>query len=344
MRPPNSVLSLVRYAHHLPPKALYAFAGGASRSDEGAVLDPTLAALLALKDKLRLPRFDEMSPAEARRQFSDDAGVLRPAPEPMADVEDRTIPGPGGSLRLRVYRPSRSANLPVVMYLHGGGFVLGDLDSHDGICRRIARGASAIVVAVDYRLAPEHPYPAPLDDAEAAFDWLTENVETLGGDAERVAISGDSAGANLATAVCRRLRDKGRRLPKAQILVYPCTDLTRSHTSIKTFASGYYLDRRMLDWFMDHYIADEERQTEADASPLFSDDLTYLPATAVVTAGFDPLRDEGAAYARSLRDSGVDVRYRCEDSMVHGFLNMAALAPTCDAALTRVVRDIRDLL
>ncbi len=344
VRPPNSVLSVVRYAFRLPPKALYAFAGGAARSDEGAVLDPAVAALLALSDKLRMPSFVQMTPAQARQRLRDDTALVKPRSEPMADVEDRSIPGPAGQLRIRIYRPSRSANLPVVMYLHGGGFVVGDLESHDAICRRIARGASAIVVAVDYRLAPENPYPAAVDDAEAAFIWITENVESLGGDPERVAVAGDSAGANLATATCRRLRDVGRRLPKAQILAYPATDLTRSHTSIKTFASGYYLDRPTLDWFMDHYIADDEQLTEPDASPLFSDDLTYLPATSLVTAGFDPLRDEGAAYARALRDSGVDVRYRCEDSMVHGFMNMAGLAPTCDAALERVVRDVRELI
>jgi acetyl esterase len=344
VRPPNSVLALTRLAFRLPERALRAFAGKTPHADDGTPIDPVVGALLAMSERAGFPKTFELSVAEARQRTLDDSALVGPPPEPMASVEDRFIPGPGGSIRVRVYRPSSVLGAPLLVYLHGGGFVLGDLDSHDVVCRRIARVAGCVVVAVHYRRAPEDRYPAAAEDAEAALAFVLSHAESFGGDPTRVGVAGDSAGGNLSTVACRRLRDRGAPLPKAQVLIYPATDFTSSMDSHRRFASGFFLEEKSIDWFRNHYLPNVDSWKQPDASPYFAEDVSGLPPAVVVTAGFDPLLDEGKAYADRLREAGVDVRYRCESALVHAFINMAGLSPGCSDALDRIAHDAAEML
>jgi acetyl esterase len=343
MRPPDSILALTRLLFRLPTPALYALAGGVAKNDRGASLDPQIAAMLAMVEKLGFEKTPELGPERARAQTRDDSALAGPPRVSMAVVEDRFIPGPAGSLRTRLYRPRATGPMPTMVYLHGGGFVIGDLESHDGVCRRIAAASGCAVLAVDYRLAPEHRYPAAVDDAEAAFRWVAEHPDAIGADPARLGIGGDSAGGNLAAVVARRLRDGGGPAPRMQLLIYPVTDMTMSQPSIETFARGYYLERSQMDWFLEQYVP-PERIREPDASPLFVDDLSGLSPAIVVTAGFDPLRDEGEAYAERLREAGVSVRARCEAGLIHPFVSLAGISRESSAALDRIGRDVGELL
>jgi acetyl esterase len=293
-----------------------------------------------------MPKTWELPPEAARRQMRKDAPLVAPTSRPLARVEDRSVPGPAGSIAVRVYVPeARAQPLPMLVFLHGGGFVIGDLDTHDALCRRIADVSRCIVVAVDYRLAPEHRYPAAVDDAEAAFSFVRANAESFGGDPLRVGIGGDSAGGNLSAVVSRRLRDRGAPLPKAQLLVYPATDLTMSRPSIQTFARGFFLERATMDYFIGHYLASREQEArESDASPLFTEDLRGLPPAIVRTAGFDPLRDEGDELAARLRDAGVHVDHECHETLVHGFASMGGASRPSLAALDAMSRALGALL
>jgi acetyl esterase len=344
VRPPNSLLVLTRLAFRLPERALRAFAGETPRADDGTPIDPVLGAMLAMTERAGFPKTYERSVAEAREGALDDAALVSPPPEPMASVEDRFIPGPAGSIRVRVYRPSSTPNAPLLVYLHGGGFVICDLESHDPVCRRIAKVAGCVVVAVHYRLAPEHRFPAAAEDAEAAVAFALSNAESFGGDPTRVGVAGDSAGGNLATVACRRLRDRGAPVPKAQVLIYPATDFTSSMDSHRRYASGFFLEEKSIDWFRNNYVPDVDTWKEPDASPYFAEDVSGLPPAVLVTAGFDPLLDEGKAYADRLHEAGVDVRYRCESALIHGFVNMAGISPACSDALDRIAHDAAELL
>ncbi len=344
VRPPNSLLSLARLAFRLPDGALRAFAGETPHADDGTPLDAALGAMLALMRRLDFPKSFERSVAEARAGTAEDVAIASAPPEAMASVEDRFIPGPAGTIHVRCYRPTLAPKAPALVYLHGGGFVIGDLDSHDAVCRRIAKLAGCVIVAVHYRLAPEDPYPAAVEDAEAALEFVMSHAESFGGDPAHVAVAGDSAGGCLATVACRRLRDRGSPLPVAQVLIYPAIDFTKSMDSHRRYASGFNLEEKSIDWYRDHYLPNAARWKEPDASPLFTEDLSGLPKAVVVTAGFDPLLDEGAAYADKLRDAGVEVRYRCESALIHGFVNMAGLSAGCADALDRVARDVGDAL
>lgn len=331
----------------LPERALAVLAGPPRIGDRGVALDPALALLVRLADGLGFPKTSDLTPEAARAQTANDAALVSPPARPPARIEDRHIPGPAGRMmRIRAYVPERGRALPVIVYLHGGGFVIGGIETHDGVCRRIAQMSRSIVVSVDYRLAPEHRYPKAVDDAEAAFRWIAARADRLGGDPARVGIAGDSAGGNLAAVVCRRLRDTDAPVrPKAQLLIYPATDMTMSHPSIATFARGFYLERTTIDWFLDRYLEHREREArEVDASPLFVDDLAGLPPAVVVTAGFDPLRDEGDAYAARLADANVPVAHTCEATMLHGFASMAGVSRPALAALDEMSRRMGALL
>jgi acetyl esterase len=240
-------------------------------------------------------------------------------------VGERVAPGPQGPIRVRVYRSLHTAGpLPVIVYYHGGGWVVGDLESHDASCRMLARHSGCVVVAVDYRLAPEHPFPEPVLDAIAAYRWVRESAEKMGGIRTAVAVMGDSAGGNIAAAVCLATREEGPS-PIAQALVYPATDLRMRQPSVKTFASGFFLEERDMQWYVAHYLPDPRRVTDPLASPLLADDLTRLPPASIWTAGFDPLRDEGRAYAARLADSAVPTTHRCLDDQIHGFFGLGVL-------------------
>lgn len=257
------------------------------------------------------------------------------------EVEARQIPGATGPLRALVFRPLGESNeLPVLVYFHGGGFVIGSATSHANVCRLLAVRARCVVVSVEYRLAPEHRFPAAVDDVTAAFRHVREHARSFGGRSDRVALGGDSAGGNLATVTCLALRDAGEAPPLLQALIYPCTDCRRGHASHELFAAGYFLDRPKLDWFMGHYLEEPAHVADPRASPLLASRLDGLPLALVVTAGFDPLRDEAIEYVERLRDAKVPVEYRCAERLIHGFFNMGGAIP----AARETVIDFADLL
>ncbi|WP_175719186.1 alpha/beta hydrolase [Burkholderia anthina] len=287
----------------------------------------------------------QSAPEEARVLMQHLARAVR-TPEAVVDmhsVEDLTVPGAAGSLRARLYRPTRERHLPTVVYLHGGGFVIGDLDTHDNICRELARGAHAVVVSVDYRLAPEHRYPAAADDAVAATKWVIANAGELGGN-DVVAVAGDSAGGNLAAVVTQQLHAEGISL-SAQFLIYPAVAQARAgFPSFTENGEGYLLDLETIAWFDRHYVLDGTDREEARLAPIEAKDLAGLPPAVILTAEFDPLRDEGEAYGRSLHASGVKVEtIRC-DGMLHGFFDMGAISPGAQTWIDKGIERFRTML
>lgn len=325
----------------MPERALRLLAGPEKRNDRGALLDLQTQALLRLSEILRFPKTYEQTPEQARRSTVYNARLVDPSPPDVARTRNAFLQGPDGPIPLRIYWPRITPDpLPVLVYYHGGGFVVGNLDSHDGVCRTLSRGGDCIVVSVDYRLAPEHRFPAAVEDSVAAFEHVVGTAADLGGDPARVAVGGDSAGGNLAAVVCHRQRDRGGARPCFQLLIYPATDLTRSMESHRLFAHGYYLDQPTKDWFVDHYLRGPEDERNPDGSPLFAERFDDLPPALVVTAGFDPLRDEGEAYAAKLRHAGVEVREQREGTLVHGFVNMAVLRQCADAR-EQIARTLR---
>jgi acetyl esterase len=241
-------------------------------------------------------------------------------------VTERRIPGPAGDLAVRIYRRmGQTEPVPAIVYLHGGGWVVGDLDTHDGSCRLLAHESECVVVAVDYRLAPEHPFPAAIDDAVAAYRWVHHHAAELGTEPGRVGVMGDSAGGNLAAVVAQVTRDTDVPAPTAQCLVYPATDALLREASHELFGEGFFLTRAGIEWYRSKYLPDPTDWDSPLASPIEAPDLSGLCPALVVTAGFDPLRDEGRRYAERLEQAGVPVRYRCYDDMVHGFFGMGVL-------------------
>ncbi|MBN4049437.1 alpha/beta hydrolase [bacterium AH-315-N03] len=305
-----------------------AVAGRPPRNDRGVLLDSDIHVVLALAERAAGPTPDELGPERARAEMRKTRWLVDLPNERLHRVEDRWIEGPGGPLALRVYTPRGGPDrLPALVYYHGGGFVLGDLESHDKSCRHLARHAGVVVVAVDYRLAPEHPFPAASDDACAAFRWVYDNADELQIRRDRIAVGGDSAGGNLAAVVCQQMRNEAHPMPAFQLLIYPATDLTRSAESHSTFAEGYLLTRQMIDWFMANYLTEPSQERDPRGSPLVTADLAGLPPAYVAVAGFDPLRDEGEAYAQALMGAGVPTTLRCYGSMVHGFYGLCGLVP-----------------
>lgn len=249
---------------------------------------------------------------------------FRAAPAPMAEVNDLRFDGPGGTVHLRRYLPHTSQEaLPVILYFHGGGWVFGGLDSHDHVTRLLAKKSGAIVIAVDYRLAPEHRYPAAIDDAWAALLWVHANAAKLGIDPNRIAVAGDSAGGNLAAALTLRARDQKGPHILAQALIYPVTDMTtQERDSYRNYANGFFLTRDRMTWFIDQYVPDSLLRHNAYASPLLAKDHRALPQAIILTAEFDPLRDEGTAYAAALRRADVPTELHNVPGVLHGFVSL----------------------
>ena len=287
-------------------------------------LDPEAKMLLEQLTAVVRP-FDELSVAEARAAIA----ILSAAAgegEAVARVENRTVPGPRGEIPVRVYTPDGRAPFPMLVYYHGGGWVIGSLETHDGLCRHLANAAGAVVVSVDYRLAPEHPFPASGEDAYAATRWVAANAAVIGGDAKRIAVGGDSAGGNLAAVVPLMARDRGGPPLVFQLLVYPVTDTPSANTaSYRENAEGYFLTAKMMHWFWNHYCGKNPDLSDPYLCPLRAKDLKRLPPALVVTAEFDPLRDEGEAYAARLREAGVPVTSKRYPGMIHGFFGMGTL-------------------
>lgn len=281
---------------------------------------------------LGVPPVEEQTPEQARAAFEAGTAAVFGPYEPVAERHDRRIPGRSGDIPVRVYRPHGAAPLPVLAYYHGGGWVLGGLDTHEGICRALANRARCLVVAVDYRLAPEHRFPAAVEDAWAAVEWLSANAAEIGGDPGRLAVGGDSSGGNLAAVVALRARDRGIRLA-FQLLVYPVTDHDLNTASYLANADGYGLRREAMRWFWEQYLGDPAQGSLPDASPLRAANLAGAARALVLTCEYDPLRDEGEAYAERLRRAGVPVAISSYEGMIHGFFRMPAVIDAATLAL-----------
>ncbi|MBF7729737.1 alpha/beta hydrolase [Pseudomonas sp. N040] len=302
------------------------------------------AAVIAKLAELQEYSSDNPSIADTRASRRAAIGFFTAPPAQVAEVRNLSIPGPGGPLPVRIYLPQHSATaLPIILYFHGGGWVVGDLDSHDNLCRTLAVKTAAVVVSVDYRLAPEHAFPAALDDADAALRWVAENARTFNGDAARIAVAGDSAGGNLAAALSLLERDRqGLRL-SAQVLIYPAVDLSNlDRQSSLDFAEGYFLTRARMAWFIEQYVPQAQQRHEQLASPLLASSHAALPPALTITAGFDPLRDEGEAYATALAEAGVASRQQRFEGVLHGFVSMDRWFPEADQATDLIAGFLRE--
>ncbi len=310
-------------------------------------LDPQARAVIDLVISSGRPAYHQLSPKDARQLFRETRPASTPTPPRIGMVRDLTADGPLGPIPLRVYRPAgvpASTPLAVLVFFHGGGWVIGDLETHDVLCRQLTAGSGVSVVSVDYRLAPEHKFPAAVDDAWAATRWVVAHAGELAVDASRLAVGGDSAGGNLAAVVALLARDKGAPAIAVQVLIYPVTDLVGETRSYRDFAEGYLLTREGMRWFIAHYLTAEAEAADWRASPIRAQSLAGLPAALIVTAGFDPLRDEGEAYAERLRDAGVRVDSVCYGGMIHGFVPMGRLLDTAGRAISLIAGSLSQAL
>lgn len=262
---------------------------------------------------------------------------------PIHEVSNALLPGPGGDIPIRIYQPQGDGPFGILVYFHGGGWVIGDLDTADAVCREIATLAEVIVVSVDYRLAPEHVYPAAVQDSYAALQWVNDNLETLQGNG-KIGVGGESAGANLAAVVAQQSRDRGGPPIAFQCLLYPVTDAEMSRPSYSENGSGYLLETTTMEWFWDTYCPDLEQRLNADASPLRAKNLADLPPALVVTAEFDPLRDEGNAYAHALQAAGNSATLMCCEGLVHDFFSTAAVFGCSRGPFEKTINALREHL
>ena len=289
---------------------------------------------------LGLPPIDKISPAEARRQYRDVRATLRPPAPSLLDVRDLNANGKGGPIPLRLYRPADGV-LPAFVFFHGGGWVVGDLDTHDVVCRQIARDAGVVVIAVDYRLAPEHPFPAASDDAWSATTWIAAHADELGIDAARMAVGGDSAGGGLAAVVALMARDSRTLRLAFQMLVYPVVDLRAESASYSKYAEGFLLTRAAMKWYITQYAPTPQAVNDWHASPLLAPWVHGVAPALIITAELDPLIDEGEAYARRLRGARVPVDYQVVPGMVHGFLTMGGKVDAANHSIDVIASALR---
>jgi len=301
------------------------------------MLHPQARALLDLIAQRGLPPMQDLPPVEARAFYRDRRALTQPEPPAVAEIAELSAEGPHGPIPLRFYRPTlRSddpAATPVLVYFHGGGWTIGDLDTHDVLCRQLANGSRCAVVSVDYRMGPEHRFPAAVDDCLAATYWVRRHADTLGVDAARLAVGGDSAGGNLAAVVALLAREAGNLPIAYQLLIYPATDMRCGHDSHAANGRGYLLETPTIAYYKGNYIDDPAHDLDWRASPLLHPDLAKLPPALVLTAGFDPLRDEGLAYADALVAAGSSATYLCFDRQIHGFITMGKLLDEANAAV-----------
>lgn len=313
------------------------------------MIDPQARALLRMIEAKGFAPMTSQTPTEARATYLERRWATQAEPTAVARAQDHTVTANGISFTVREYQPlkrqplahatdvaSGLANgtpLPALVYLHGGGWVIGDLETHDVLCRSLCNESGMVMVSVDYRLAPEHVFPAAFDDAVAAFNWVAANAAALGIDTARIAIGGDSAGGNLAAAAALALRGKTVS-PRFQLLIYPATDMRRIAPSHTTNGEGYLLTSAVMNWFGHHYVPQREDDTDWRASPLLAESLTGAPPAFVLTAGFDPLRDEGLQYADALSAAGVATEYICFERQIHGFITMGRALREANTAVT----------
>jgi acetyl esterase len=308
-------------------------------------LDSDAERVLEMVRQSGRPPYETLTPPEARALFLAAREVLAPEPALVAETRELSAPGENGAqIPLRLYRGATAASgepVPALVYFHGGGWVIGDLDTHDSLCRHLANAARCVVVSVDYRLAPEDKFPAAVEDCYAATSWLAEAGGGLGIDSERIAVGGDSAGGNLAAVVCLIARDRGTPKICYQVLLYPAVECAMTHSSHERFAEGFLLTRSTMRWFYDHYLRRPGDVADWRASPLRADDLSGLPPALVLTAGNDVLGDEGQAYARRLQEHGVAVEFRHYPDQIHGFLTMGKIVRAAQPALDEIAAGLR---
>jgi acetyl esterase len=298
---------------------------------------PLAPAARTMIDQLKAADFPPLweLPLEQARSAGALMGTMD-EPVVVASVADRLIPGPAGDLPLRIYTPDGHAPRPVIAFFHGGGFVFCSIETHDGTCRRLANATGAVVVSVEYRLAPECPLPAATDDCYAATVWAHEHADELGGDPRQLVVAGDSAGGNLAAVLAQMARERGGPPIAFQVLVYPVIDAACDTASYAENAEGYFLEKADMQWFWAQYLGADGNGADALASPCRAADLSGLPPAIVITAEYDPLRDEGEAYAAALDAAGVPVTMQRYDGMIHGFVSMPTLFPEADEAMERI--------
>jgi acetyl esterase len=303
-------------------------------------LDPDAAAVFKAFQEAGRPPYETVTPAEARELYLKGRVVTNPEPPELASVKDLAIPSPAGSIPARIYTPTRlrkaSGLAPALVFFHGGGWVIGDLDSHDVVCRKLADEGELMVVSVDYRLAPEHKFPAAVDDAIAATKWIAGNARQLGIDAAGLMVGGDSAGGNLAAVVAIAARDGDGPDIAGQVLIYPAIDFAMTHPSHSEPETSILLTHSVIKWFRDHYLNGAVDVGDWRASPVRARTLAGLPPAYVLTAGADPLRDEGDEYARRLKEAGVPVTYRHFSGQFHGFFTMGKLLQQANVAATEI--------
>lgn len=335
-----------RLLSHVPGAAVLRLLGERPHVVDGMTLDPHVQLVRMVRLRRRIPPLSAAHVDARRATYRRETASVTGTPTPVASVRDVAIEGGDGTLRARLYAAPGGAGErpPLLVYLHGGGFALGDLETHDEPCRLLARHAGMHVMSVAYRLAPEHPFPAPVDDACAALRWALRHASSLGADPRLVGVGGDSAGANLATVAAQVLAGEGRP-PAAQLLVYPTTDAEAATPSRAAFGAGYFLDAADIDAFRDMYLgSDVAVRRDPRVSPVRCPDLQLAPPALVVTAGFDALRDEGDEYAGALRRAGVRVGQLRYESLVHGFLHMTSVSPGARNAAIAIASAWRALL
>jgi acetyl esterase len=333
--------TVANLALRMPISWVNILAGPPSAVD-GRTLDGRTQWLLQLVARSGQPPLNKMSVAEARTEFDAFMLLLGGKPAPVGEIVDRTIAGPAGRLRVRIYRPAGTVArlLPTILYIHGGGFVMGSLEGYDLACRYFCARSGCAVVAVDYRLAPEHKFPAAIDDTLAAYRWLAEDATSLGLDPARIVVAGDSAGGTIAAVAARELRGEARP-PCLQWLIYPATDLAGDTASHRSCGEGFLLTHDDMEWFRGHYLADPAEVDDPRASPLRATDLSGAAPALVFTAGFDPLRDEGQAYADKLGAAGVKTIHREFDTLIHGFVGMRGALAAAARAMDDMVAGLR---
>ena len=340
--------TVVQKAVSIPVKWQHRLASSQPYKRDGQELLPEIRLALWLMNNLGGKSFEEFSPKEARQRVDAEARIFSGKPIEMAEIVNRSIPGPAGQIPVRLYRPKITSTslltdgrLPMIVYYHGGGWVVGSLDSHDSFCRYLADKCQALVMAVDYRLAPEHRFPAAVDDCYAAFEWSFNEANLLGVDNTRIAVAGDSAGGNLSAVVAQQSVIKDGPQPKLQVLIFPVTDLTTERESYRLFPDGFFLTKKQMDWYRNHYIGNHD-SSDIRISPLLaSQDIVRRVCRAyITTAGFDLLRDEGEAYAKRLQSLGVNVRLVRNGNLIHSWVNAIGLTPMINQAGSILVKEI----
>lgn len=324
----------------LPTPVLRALSGGGVVYQGGRTLDPRFQFLAA--GGKRMPAMSSLSPDEARAGSAQGLALMTGAPEPGVRFESLSIDGPAGPIRLKAYRPAeQDSSVPLMVYAHFGGGVIGDLETSDVFCQILARIARCAVLSVDYRLAPEHRFPAGLEDVLAAYRWGRDNAARFGALPGAASIGGDSMGGNFAAIVAQEMKRTGEPQPALQLLIYPAVDVASETQSMTTYADAYPLSRDTMNWFMAHYIGADADPVDPRLSPIKTEDLAGLAPAVVVTAGFDPLTDQGECYAKRLQDAHVPVIYRCYDSLAHGFTAFTGAIPSADTACREIAGFVR---